>query len=96
MLIKKEYEFASNRSYPVVDIRKGSRVIRVAGTRMFSAMCDNLGYLDSRYEELFGSIDAFVSDCLLDDVRLNEKEICKEVNDFFDMIKEAEDVIYRI
>ena len=88
--VKRSRCIVGSHFFPLLEVRgdDGTETL-VAGTSLFRCISDKDGEIRPEYAELFRSIDAFVDDHLLIADPLDEEAICRQVNQFIDMLEDA-------
>lgn len=88
--VKRSRCIVGSHFFPLLEVRgdDGAETL-VAGTSLFRCISDKDGEIRPEYAELFRSIDAFVDDHLLIADPLDEEAICRQVNQFIDMMEDA-------
>lgn len=88
--VKRSRCIVGSHFFPLLEVRgeDGAETL-VAGTSLFRCISDKDGEIQPEYAELFRNIDAFVDDHLLIADPLDEEAICRQVNQFIDMLEDA-------
>lgn len=91
--ITRSSEVVGSKFYPLLIVTTEGETFRVAGNGMYNAIASGDGTITRENQLLFDSIDAFITDALINQNPMDEEAIFNEMAEFFQMVDEASQLV---